>query len=136
MKYILCIVLLGALGCAGELEDPERFASCAPGHVEQLFAASCDGTGCHGAENPAADLDLVSAGIEARLIDEPSPTEFCEGRLRIDSMATDPMDHLLLDKLQEIPSCGGRMPFGTATLSNADQECVRRWVDDLLGAGS
>jgi hypothetical protein len=132
--YLIALVAL-AVGCAGELENPERFAACPPGQVEQIFVNSCAGSGCHGAENPGADLDLVSPDVEARLIGEPSSTEFCEGRLRIDPMATDPMDHLLLDKLQATPSCGGRMPFGTETLSAAEQECMRRWVDDLLGAG-
>lgn len=133
MKYAVILTIALALGCAGELEDPERFAACAPGYVEELFQNQCGGDACHGGDSPAADLDLVSVGIEAQLIGEPSPTEFCEGRLRIDPMATDPMDHLLLDKLQAQPSCGGRMPFAADTLSSADQECVRRWVDQVLG---
>ena len=131
MRAALVVTVLLA-GCAGELEDPERFASCPPGFVEQLFETRCAGM-CHDADTPEAGLDLVSAGVQARLIDVPSGTPFCEGRLMIDSTATEPDVHLLIDKLQETPSCGSRMPFGAEALTTSEIECVRRWVDEALG---
>jgi hypothetical protein len=133
MRARAIVLVLGA-GCAGELENPERFASCPPGFVEQLFSTRCAGP-CHGSDTPEAGLDLVSAGVEGRLIGEPSQTMFCEGRLMIDPEAAEPAEHLLIDKLQETPSCGARMPFGAEALSTAEIECVRRWVDEALGGG-
>jgi hypothetical protein len=122
-------VVLG--GCAGELEEPERFASCPPGFVEQLFQTRCAGE-CHTGAEPEAGLDLTSTGVEARLIGAPSTTTFCEGGVLIDP---DSDDHLLIDKLQQTPSCGARMPFGAEALSAGEIECVRRWVDASLGGG-
>jgi hypothetical protein len=132
MRAALVFTVLLA-GCAGELENPERFANCPPGFVEQLFQTRCAGM-CHDADTPEAGLDLVSADVQARLIDVPSGTPFCEGRVMIDSTApADPNVHLIIDKLQETPSCGSRMPFGAEALTTAEIECVRRWVDETLG---
>jgi hypothetical protein len=125
--------LAAVAGCAGELEDPDRFASCPPGFVERLFQTRCAGE-CHTAEEAKAGLDLASTGVEARLIGESSGTPFCDGRMLIDPAATEPTDHLLLDKLSEKPTCGARMPFGAEALSSAEIECVRRWVDEMVGA--
>jgi hypothetical protein len=127
----LCAAALAA-GCAGELEEPERFASCPPGYVEQLFADKCGGM-CHAGTTPEAGLDLVSPGVEARLIGETSQTEFCDGRSLVVPEATTSLEHLLVDKLSETPSCGARMPFGREALSANQIECVRRWVDDAIG---
>lgn len=127
------LVVILAAGCAGELENPERFVECAPGYVEQLFATQCAGV-CHSGTAPEAGLDLVSPGVEARLIAAPSQTPFCEGRVMIDPEAADSDEHLLVDKLLESPSCGSRMPFNAEPLSAADVECVRRWIDDVLAA--
>jgi hypothetical protein len=132
MRFLLVFTVLLA-GCAGELENPERFANCPPGFVEQLFQTRCAGM-CHDADTPEAGLDLVSADVQARLIDVPSGTPFCEGRVMIDStVPADPNVHLIIDKLQETPSCGSRMPFGAEALTTSEIECVRRWVDESLG---
>ena len=37
MRHVLLLTLFAA-GCAGELEEPDRFADCPPGFVEQMFA--------------------------------------------------------------------------------------------------
>jgi len=135
MKLVAIAAMALAAGCAGELENPERFASCPPGFVEQLFQTRCAGA-CHSAQDPEAGLDLVSDGVEARLIDVTSTTPFCDGKVLIDSAAAaDPAAHLMLDKLEETPSCGSRMPFGAEALSPSEIECVRRWVDEALGVG-
>lgn len=126
--------VLGALlagGCAGELDNPERFATCPPGYVEQLFQQRCAGT-CHAGSNPEAGLDL-STGDPGAMIGAVSETSFCQGRVLIDPEADDPMDHLLIDKLAERTTCGSRMPFGAEALTASELECVRRWVDESLG---
>jgi hypothetical protein len=123
---------VAAGGCAGELESPERFADCAPGFVEQLFQEGCSGGGdCHDSSEPEADLDLVTAGQGARLLGVASVQEECGGAPLIDPAGG---DHLLLQKLDDGPPCGARMPFGEAKLSAREIECVRRWIDEQVTA--
>ncbi len=129
MRAVWLVAL--AAGCAGELDHPERFATCPPGYVEQLFQTRCAGA-CHQGADAEAGLDLSSSGVEGRLVGEPSSTPFCQGHVLIDP---DGADHLLLDKLSETPSCGARMPFGGEALSASEVECVRRWVDEAIGVG-
>lgn len=123
-----------AAGCAGELENPERFVECGPGYVEQLFATKCAGV-CHAGTAPEAGLDLASPGVEARLISAPSQTPFCEGRVMIDPEAADPAEHLLIDKVEADPSCGSQMPMNAEPLTLTEVECLRRWVDDVVATG-
>lgn len=122
------LVVAGALlaaGCPGRLEERERFASCPPGMVEnELLAAKCGAGACHDAEDPEANLDLVSPGVRSRLLDVPSDT--CAQRILIDS--TDPELSFLLEKLYPQPECGSQMPHSSPPLSVEEVECVRRWV--------
>jgi hypothetical protein len=118
-----------AAGCAGELDDPERFADCPPGLVEQVFQAQC-GT-CHSGPTPEGALDLAGPGVGDRVMGITSGTALCEGLLLVDPAGG---SHLLLDKLSENPPCGGRMPFGQAALPGTAVECVRRWIDEMVAA--
>src|SRR5258706_7932803 len=77
---------LGALvaGCAGTLEDPERFASPTGGGVAPdglprdptrcpdvtvtVFAARCVNAGCHNADDRTQGLDLQSPDVGTRLL--------------------------------------------------------------------
>lgn len=135
MKLLLVSVLELA-ACAGELENPARFTDCPPGQVEQMFMQKCtsaDGVGCHGSNMPDAELDLVSPGVGER-VKSLTSTNMCEGRALVEA---DPMaNHLMVEKVEEDPSCGTRMPFGQQELSAKEIECVRRWVDDLATEAS
>jgi hypothetical protein len=128
---LLLLVAFGIGGCAGELENPERFADCQPGMVEAMFQDRCAGL-CHAGDRPEADLDLTAPGVAERLIGVPSQTSFCDGRVLVDPDAVEPFEHLLLDKLSETPTCGTRMPFGASSLTELDRECVRRWIDEAI----
>lgn len=129
----IAMFAFGAAACAGDLADPERFADCAPGYVEQLFQEGCSGGGdCHDSTEPEAGLDLVTPGAEARLLGVASMQESCDGAPLIDPAGG---DHLLLQKLGDTPPCGARMPFGDAKLSRSQIECVRRWIDEAVAAG-
>jgi hypothetical protein len=129
----LTLILVGSTlaSCAAGLENPERFAECNPGRVEQIFMAKCGA--CHGAVEPDAFLDLVSPGVASRVIGISSTTEACEGRTIVE---TTEQPHLLLDKIGGQPSCGARMPLGLQALSATEVECVRRWIDDALAGGT
>ncbi|MEZ4399768.1 MAG: hypothetical protein R3B06_07100 [Kofleriaceae bacterium] len=121
-RGLLALVVAG--GCAGELENPERFADCPPGYVEQLFTVQC-GPGCHDAVDRKAELDLVSTGAGERARAAVSTTAQCGGRAVIDASGG-----LLLEKVTGA-TCGAQMPLGAPALSAGDVECVRRWVEEL-----
>lgn len=132
MKAGLAVALGVALaGCAGELQNPERFADCPPGFVEQLFMQKCAGD-CHAGAEPAAGLDLVSPGAGQRLLGQASAQEECGGLMLVDPSGE---NSLVIDKLEDAPPCGARMPFGETKLDAAEVECVRRWVDEVVAAG-
>ncbi|HVK78457.1 MAG TPA: hypothetical protein VM734_34395 [Kofleriaceae bacterium] len=135
MTWRVGVAVALVVGCAGELEHPERFTDCPPGYVEELFAEACGGP-CHAGAMPEAGLDLVSPGVADRVVGAMSATEACDGRMLVDPGSD---EHLLLDKLGSRPSCGGRMPFGQTQLPASQIECVRRWIDeavDSAGGGS
>ncbi len=127
MKLAVLLILVGA--CAGEIDNPARFADCPPGYVEQVFQSKCGD--CHGANEPDANLDLASPGVDMRVRGMES-LGMCEGRVLVDTMGG---DHLMLEKLEDKPTCGSPMPLGKPKLSAADHECVRRWVEDVAGGG-
>jgi hypothetical protein len=85
----------------------------------------CAGAACHvpGGTSP----DLVSPGVEARLVDQPSQ---CNGRPYIGSD-----DSFLADKIGgEQPECGFPMPFlQPDTLNEADRQCILDWIDEVSG---
>lgn len=131
MVAALAALAGGVVACAGELEHPERFADCPPGFVEQLFQEKCAGE-CHAGAEPEASLDLVSPGAAQRLVGAASVQESCEGLMIVDPGGE---GSLLVDKLEDPPPCGARMPFGQVPLDDAEIECVRRWVDEVVTTG-
>lgn len=151
------LVIVGCWGCAGDLENPERFSFLldggtkvtaaqgatgttggtggtsgipkAPECLTSLFAASCSSAGCHAAD--AEPLDLVSSGVEDRLVNKPSSSTACKNYVYV---TTDGSPSLLLQKLQAKPPCGLRMPLGPPL--SADQlACVSGWVEAVSNAG-
>lgn len=125
MRLLAVAILAMSPGCAGELANPERFAGCETGQVEQMFIAKCGG--CHGAEKPDAALDLVSPGVGERVRGLTS-TSVCEGRTLVDPAGE---THLIVEKVEDAPPCGSRMPLAAQALSPNEIECLRRWSDDL-----
>jgi hypothetical protein len=134
---------VGYWGCAGDLDNPERFGFLldgaqneipnAPECVTSLFKMRCNSAACHG--EGASRIDLVSSGIEDRVLDKPSTSEFCKDRMYV---ATDGSPSLLLEKFQAKPPCGVRMPIGDP-LPESDVKCVSDWVkavSDAKGGGS
>jgi len=163
---------LGLVGCAGDLDAPERFASLAPvaatgaagaGGVAAsgagtggagmggsgagsgatpdagstpatdaatgcdavgILARQCAGPVCHSAG--AAQVDLVSAGVVARVVDQmSSDTGLCAGQVLAPSDGT---GGLMLEKLTvPTPSCGSKMPLDK-TLSADELTCLTTWL--------
>lgn len=148
------VLVLMSVGCAGELRDPDRFAFLfdddnvdagptgdaatggtdaapmppsnePPACVTALFKKSCALTGCHAAN--AQQVDLASAGVSSRLVGKASTTMTCRSRVFI---ATDGSDSLLMQKLEDDPPCGAKMPIGPA-LSAAETTCLTDWVESF-----
>lgn len=139
-------------GCAGELDNPEDFeflldsgsavgpdddagdvdggGGDVPSCVTDAFQ-TCGLVGCHNSTAP--QVDLVSPGLAARLVDQPSLAGgLCEGRVFI---PTDGTESLLLKKLSTSSDCGSPMPLGRAPgTPYADYDCIEAWVISLGGS--
>jgi hypothetical protein len=94
-----------------------------------VLEESCGMTGCH--DRSSAILDLVSPGVQARLLDKASTTSICKDRVFIDGEGG---ASLLIDKLDSAPPCGSPMPL-IGMLSTADRTCLEDWVEEL-GSGN
>ncbi|RKH71032.1 hypothetical protein D7X96_09630 [Corallococcus interemptor] len=121
-------LLATTAGCAGGLDDPERFtgggsSSCAPGTTassvlqQQCFA-------CHSTETKASggNLDLQASGLPGRLY---TTNSSCNQAPLADS--SNPSQSFFLKKLAPSPGCGAQMPLG-GSLSAADTACLTEWL--------
>ncbi|MEQ8274918.1 MAG: hypothetical protein RMA76_13045 [Deltaproteobacteria bacterium] len=129
--FLTCVVLTS--GCPGSLENPDRFAgvTCELNiDVERdVLQAKCGGMDCHNSgAAPAAGLDLESPDVLQRLIDVPGRA--CNGRALIQSDAPDGSQ--LLDRVQDTPECGLRMPLGGDVLPADERNCLRAWVFEAV----
>jgi hypothetical protein len=108
--------------------DGGAAASACPAGVNVLtdiFAAKCGG--CHGAASPTKNLDLVSAGLGARMVNK---TSTCKSQpLIAGTLAGIQPTGLLFQKLAgAVTGCGVQMPAGATPLSSAEIACVNDWA--------
>jgi hypothetical protein len=89
----------------------------------------CANAGCHGAMMPAANLDLVSPGVEGRIADK---SAMCGGLL---VNTNDPQASLVYTKLLDQPPCGGRMPFLQEALPSEEIDCILTWIEGIEPSG-
>lgn len=138
------LVLTGLLtltGCAGKLEEPERFlaagttnSSTTPTCLTTLFNQKCNSAGCHSAVMPGGDLDLESPNVASRLINTPAtfggvvigPAAMCSPAKLIDT-ATPSASWLEVKILKTQGSCGASMPL-IGMLTDAEQNCITDYV--------
>jgi len=113
-----------------EEQDPHQIGC----DIQALMAKeenSCTLGGCHGAR-PEAGLDLLSPGVEERLVGVPSTGEDCDSEPLVNS--EDPTESLLLRKIDAdrfgdgSSTCGGIMPLHSEGVSEDDLECFEKWV--------
>jgi hypothetical protein len=116
---------------APPLADAMPAASACPSgtDVAQIFKTSCGL--CHGTASPAKNLDLVSPGLAARLINKPAE---CNNRPLLSTTGGSAPDGVLLEKLAgPVSDCGVQMPpTGIPALSATDMACVRDWAVDAI----
>ena len=131
MRRALGVLAMAAVlsGCPGSLDRPERFVMDAgvdggcPDVEQALLIPSCGGVSCH--ENPGAanNLDLVAAGVAARI---KASTSTCQGK---------PMVSFLLDKVKATPACGAQMPLGSDPLTPFEVQCLESYLAKLGDGG-
>jgi hypothetical protein len=127
----VALLLLG--GCPGRIDDPTPFfASDHDGEMLPCgMAETCSGSVCHSGGDPAAELDMVSTNLAARLVDVPS--SMCEGRLLVDSQ--NPEASFFLEKVRASdPECGAPMPFIGDPMNADEIACVEDFIHSLLSA--
>jgi hypothetical protein len=90
-----------------------------------IFAPSCGISTCHDATAKAQGLDLVTAGVSMRLINQPA-TEV-KNQLLADPKNPD-QGYLMVKLTSTAPAVGARMPFGLPALSTSQIQCVRAWI--------
>lgn len=126
---LLCASLGLTSACSGTDADGSEATACKPDLASiqaQIFARSCAQQGCHSAVEPAAALDLVSPGVEARLVGVASAT--CDAQIRV--VPGHPEQSFLFDKVSsKTPSCGTPMP--PAGLGAEEQACIEQWIASL-----
>jgi stigma-specific protein Stig1 len=99
----------------------------------QIFQPVCGASGCHSAVQPALSLDLVSPGLERRIINASS--NGCADQSIV--VAGDPSRSYLLTKLtQDSPPCGERMPLVGARLTADQISCLEAWISKLVPPAS
>jgi hypothetical protein len=140
-------LMLAALsaGCPGELENPDDFASMVPCDPQGLMQHYCQGSGCH---EPSADadpgqLDLISPGVEARLVDQNASyynvadTEIVQCPTAMPEKLIDtanPDKSLFILKLEDHQTCGVKMPFTGRSPRPSQIQCLKDWALGLAGA--
>ena len=93
----------------------------------------CTNAGCHGARFQG-NLDLLSPGVDQRLLGVASQSEACGGALFVDPKNVD--DSLILRLIDPVrfkaSPCGVMMPFGSQTGVSAETlGCFESWVKTI-----
>ena len=128
-------------GCPGKLRDPGRFTgdgglggaggggSMCPDVPTEILAKKCAGSGCHSAPTPQLGLDLVTDGVEARVVGKMAGE--CKHPL---ADPADPAGSQIYIKIAGT-DCGGRMP-PAGPLSDSEIACVKTWIGGLSGGAT
>lgn len=128
---VLATALLLA-GCPGSLENPEQFLGPCLDPPTEIFPQRCGNGDCHDADAPAGDLDLVSPGVETRIVG----AEAAGGPGTLVDPAA-PEESILWQKVTEdAPPFGTRMPQIGGNLSSWERQCVLEWIEEQTPAGS
>jgi hypothetical protein len=112
-------------GDAGPALAPGPLPDCAatPQVATDLLRTRCGS--CHGDNMPPADLDLVTTGVQQRLLAGLS-TE-CAGKRLV--VPGPPVGGHFFDKLAgPVPGCGVQEPFGSPPLSPDEIRCLQKWL--------
>jgi len=96
--------------------------------AEMLLAQRCGSPGCHAAGTQ--QVDLASPDLASRLLGQSPPAGACMGR---EFISADGSQSLLLDKIDDAPPCGVKMPL-VGSLDDDEIDCIAEWVDSVVGS--
>ena len=93
--------------------------------LTDIFAAKCGA--CHGAAAPTKNLDMVTTGLGARMVNK---TSTCKSQPLIAGMlvAGKPAGLLFQKLAGAVAGCGVQMPAGASPLTAAEMACVNDWA--------
>lgn len=141
---VMSPLILSGCPTGSDLERPGDFLSEGEGCDALPIFERCAGSICHSGEDALGTVDLLSPGVEGRLVGVPAsyanvddaadcPTENPE-------LLVDPNDieaSLMLTKLLGTHACGDGMPVPNPPgLNDAEVDCVRKWIQGLVAAGT
>jgi hypothetical protein len=137
---VVAACLLALAGCAGSLDNPDRFGdggSNLTGFVcpslgkpakAEVILKKCV-SGCHSAAVIESGLDLESPEAGGRLVE--ISTNACPPRHRVDRADGGTLQELIS---QSTPSCAPSMPPGGG-LTNGEISCIIEWTRNLAAGG-
>ena len=136
-RWAIAFSALILAGCAGGLDDPQRFAyldgggadggtlaldgGCDP--VPAIFIPSCTTSACHSAQAQQGNLDLQSPGMPRRLV-----AKRASGGPGLLIDPQHPQLSVLLTKLSDTPPFNFQMPLGAPPLDPDQVACIQLWV--------
>lgn len=124
-------VVGASAGCPGGLDHRDDFP--VPCDAQLLMHVYCQGSACHGPNPDPGQLDLLSPGVEQRLVNQLAYSEGdCAGEILVDS--TDPTKSLFIQKLHNDEDCGSMMPYSGQTPGKAEIQCLQDWALGLIAA--
>ena len=145
----LALSLLALTACPGSLGFtyvPDGGGSGGTGGTDSGVATSCATSSsvlqvcytCHnsGSASSFANLDLMTAGVETRLVNVPAATSggmaACGGKGFLLNKGVVPATGILIDKLKGTQTCGISMPWDQPMLGAADIACLQAWANGLV----
>ncbi len=129
LRLFCALAVIASAGCDGDSAvDGDGGVDAGPDgcDVAVIFENKCGGDICHGGGTSAAGLDLVSPGVDDRVV--LAEAQQCAGLLADPS---DPTGSLMYTKVLDAPECGSRMPLAMPALSEAEIACIRDWISGL-----
>lgn len=120
---------------APDASAPVVASVCPPGvEALSLIAKRCGA--CHSDRMPAKGLDLVTAGVGARLVGVKSS---CQNKPLLDAPVagvTEPTGHFLDKLIGPVAGCGAQMPYGTPALTPGEFDCLVEWSAKAVARGA
>jgi hypothetical protein len=118
---------------AGRVDAAPAVAACPPGFdvLTEVFKKKCGL--CHGASAPAKNVDLVTGGVGARMVNKPSS---CDNKpLLSGALSGGKAGGILIEKLEgAVAGCGVQMPAGAPPLSETEMACVNDWAVQAINS--
>mgnify|MGYP000398039416 CR=1 FL=1 len=102
-------------------EEPNRLVSYSE-DIQPIFNGNCTSSGCHNSNSQQSGVNLSS--YDAALAS--TGNQYSEKVIN----PGNPDESPLVDKIEENPEFGDRMPYNSSALFQADIDSIRAWIED------